>query len=268
MDKNCWFLKPQKCIRLNFCWGFAPDHAGGSYIAPPPTPCCSSSVPGLWRLLENACHCNHCMRHLTQFGVTVEKETGLMKTGNWKVIVIHLNCRVGQPKTDGFCSLFVVVCHPTVWIANLDSVTRRTSGLREQVSTLICWFTSIQRSLISLVWKCCTELLYSVTAKRFFGHCGSESCHYTVTRYFVKCWLVTTHSELCRVLFLVLSVTFLVCIWNISGSAEWICAKFTWKMCLVPNSVEFECQGQGHHVSTDKNGIFGRFGGLRAFYVW
>ena len=31
---------------------------------------------------------------------------------------------------------------------------------------------------------------------------------------------------------------------NISGTAEWICAKFTRKTCLAPCSDEFECQGQ------------------------
>ena len=35
-----------------------------------------------------------------------------------------------------------------------------------------------------------------------------------------------------------------VCVWNISGTAERICAKFTEKTCLVPRSDEFEGQGQ------------------------
>jgi len=35
-------------------------------------------------------------------------------------------------------------------------------------------------------------------------------------------------------------VTFFVCESDISGTAEPICAKFTWKTCLVPRS------GQGH----------------------
>jgi len=38
------------------------------------------------------------------------------------------------------------------------------------------------------------------------------------------------------------AVTF-VCVWNISGIVEPICAKFIWKTCLVPRSDEFECQG-------------------------
>jgi len=53
----------------------------------------------------------------------------------------------------------------------------------------------------------------------------------------------TAHSELFKVLFLALSVTF-VCVWNISGTGELICDKFTWKTCLVPRSDEFEGQGQ------------------------
>jgi len=39
---------------------------------------------------------------------------------------------------------------------------------------------------------------------------------------------------------------FFVCHSNISGTAEWICAKFTEKTCLVHRSDEFKCQSQGH----------------------
>ena len=35
-----------------------------------------------------------------------------------------------------------------------------------------------------------------------------------------------------------------VCVWYISRAAERTCAKFTGKMCLVPRSDKFECQGQ------------------------
>jgi len=55
-----------------------------------------------------------------------------------------------------------------------------------------------------------------------------------------------TRSELRNVLFLAPSECgFFVCVWNISGTAEHICAIFTQKTCLVPLSDEFE--GQGHH---------------------
>jgi len=57
--------------------------------------------------------------------------------------------------------------------------------------------------------------------------------------------LITTRSKLHKVLLLALSVTFLfVCASYILGMAERICAKFTRKMCLVPRSDEFVCQGQ------------------------
>jgi len=58
------------------------------------------------------------------------------------------------------------------------------------------------------------------------------------------------HAVNCiMVLFLALNVTFFVCIWNILGATEWICAKFTEKTCLVPRSHDFECQGhQGQKV--------------------
>ena len=54
-----------------------------------------------------------------------------------------------------------------------------------------------------------------------------------------------------------------VCVWNISGIAERICATFTWKMWLVPRSDKFEDQvkGQGHQ---GQKAAF--FGGLCAVY--
>ena len=50
--------------------------------------------------------------------------------------------------------------------------------------------------------------------------------------------IFTARSELCKVLFLALSMTFLfvlfVCESNISRTAERICAKFTGKTCFIP----------------------------------
>ena len=54
------------------------------------------------------------------------------------------------------------------------------------------------------------------------------------------------------------SLVFLVCVWNISGTAEGICAKFTWKTCLVLAWISLKVK-----VIRDKNGIFGPFDGLR-----
>jgi len=54
------------------------------------------------------------------------------------------------------------------------------------------------------------------------------------------------------------SVVF-VCEWNISGTAERICAEFTQKTCD-----EFE--GQGHQGQ--KPAFFSPFGGLRVVNVW
>jgi len=45
------------------------------------------------------------------------------------------------------------------------------------------------------------------------------------------------------------SLCFFACVWNISGTAERICAKFTRKTCLIPRSDDFwrsEVKGQGH----------------------
>jgi len=58
--------------------------------------------------------------------------------------------------------------------------------------------------------------------------------------------------------------------WNISGTAERICAKFIRKTCFIPCLDKFEGLGQRSKVkvSMDKDGIFGPIGGLRASYVW
>jgi len=52
---------------------------------------------------------------------------------------------------------------------------------------------------------------------------------------------------------------FFVCVWNISGTAEQVCAKFTWKTwtCL-----KVKVKGQGHQEQ--KVTFFGPFGGLCA----
>ena len=50
------------------------------------------------------------------------------------------------------------------------------------------------------------------------------------------------------------SLWFFVCVWNVSGTAEQICAKFTRKTCFVPHSDEFE--GQRSRSPGTKTGIF------------
>jgi len=63
--------------------------------------------------------------------------------------------------------------------------------------------------------------------------------------------IITACSELRKVLFLVPFVSFL-CVWNVSGTAERICAKFTRKTCMVPLSGEFEGQGQRWKVKVTR----------------
>jgi len=77
---------------------------------------------------------------------------------------------------------------------------------------------------------------------------------------------ITARSELRKVLFLALSVTF--CERNVSGTAERICAKFTGKVCLslARTSLNVKVKSQGYRGQ--KNGIFGPFDGLHAVYVW
>jgi len=40
---------------------------------------------------------------------------------------------------------------------------------------------------------------------------------------------------------------------RMTGTAEWVCAKFTWKTCLVLCSYEFACQGQRSKVRVTRN---------------
>ena len=56
--------------------------------------------------------------------------------------------------------------------------------------------------------------------------------------------LITTRSELRKVLFLAPSVCVFGCIWNTLGTAERIYARFTRKIRLVHRLDEFEGQGQ------------------------
>jgi len=84
--------------------------------------------------------------------------------------------------------------------------------------------------------------------------------------------IITARSELRKVLFLAPSVCgVFACVWNISGTAERICAKFTRKTCLVLRSDEFRGQGQRSKVKVTrdkKTAFFGPFCGLSAVYVW
>ena len=65
------------------------------------------------------------------------------------------------------------------------------------------------------------------------------------------CWttaLITARSELRKVPFLALSVTFCLCESDISGTAGLICAKFTGKTCwsLARMSLNVKVKTQGH----------------------
>jgi len=93
-----------------------------------------------------------------------------------------------------------------------------------------------------------------------------------MTSYDFYCFkYFTARSELRKVLFLAPSVCgFLVCVWNISGTAEWICAEFTQKTCLVSRSEEFEGQGQKSKDKAirDKKGILALSAACVQFMFW
>ena len=80
--------------------------------------------------------------------------------------------------------------------------------------------------------------------------------------------VITARSELCKVLFLALSVTFLF-LYEISqellnGFVPNSQGRRVWS--LTRTSLSVKVKGQGHWGQ--KTTFFGPFGGLRAVYVW
>jgi len=77
-------------------------------------------------------------------------------------------------------------------------------------------------------------------------------------RHFTLCRPIncnnSARSELRKLLFLALS-DFFVCVWNISGATERICAKFTQNTFLVPRSDEFKGQSQRSKVKVTRDKI-------------
>jgi len=87
----------------------------------------------------------------------------------------------------------------------------------------------------------------------------------------ITIYVLLPHAVNCgRFCFGAVSLWFFVCVWNISGTAERICAKFIWKTCLVRRSEEFEGQGQRSKIKVhgQKTTFLGPFGGLLAYYIW
>jgi len=80
-------------------------------------------------------------------------------------------------------------------------------------------------------------------------HEVTKTSHCTIHCFITSC------SELRKVLFFcsLCDFVFFVCESNISGTAERICARFTGKICMVPHSDEFECQGQRSRSPGTKN---------------
>ena len=134
-------------------------------------------------------------------------------------------------------------------------------------------FGPLAAEIVSLVWG---------TPANFNGFCVLAALLHGILVYFmnylVSFWLsdqwLVFYATLyyCRIQWTAegsvfwhrQSVVILVSVWNILGTAERICTKFTRKMCLVPRLDEFEGWGdQGQ-----KNGIFSSFFSLLVVYVW
>jgi len=118
-------------------------------------------------------------------------------------------------------------------------------------------------------YGCTLEVMYA-----FWVYRGQHQKLHNTTLFIVTSTegflviVITALSELRKVLFLALSLTRFVYVWNISGTAERICAKFTGKTCLslAPTSLNVKVEGQGHQGQ--QTAFFGHFGSLRAVCVW
>jgi len=125
------------------------------------------------------------------------------------------------------------------WIAFLPSF-RGASFVRVVRPSSFDAVLSWARRMVTISLK-----LYGISAPRVcvLSH-RNLSLFWTILLFLAG--LFAARSELRKVLFLAPSVcgVFFVCVWNISGTAERICVKFTRKMCLVPRSDDFEGKGQ------------------------
>ena len=80
--------------------------------------------------------------------------------------------------------------------------------------------------------------------------CDSWNCiksgNHQIWNWAVNCQHSSYHMQWTAEgsVFSAVSLWFFVCVWNISGTAERTCTKFTRKTCLVPHSDVFEGQGQ------------------------
>jgi len=130
-----------------------------------------------------------------------------------------------KPKTQQIticCSLYIHICVYPYY----QKLVKILTSLTHFINVFKLWF---QTSVVAADFL---PVLSLVGIHRFqslcFYHCGSF-CFW------------------CRQ-----SVVF-VCVWNISGTAERICAKFTQKACFVPRSDKSRSQVK---VTKNKNGIF------------
>ena len=109
--------------------------------------------------------------------------------------------------------------------------------------------------MVSYVFFCVSSLVVSAVY-----------CH--IIRVFSVLCMFTARSELRKFLFFWRHLR-LFGVWNISGTGERICAKFTRKTCLLPRSDEFEYQGQRSRLSRTKTAFSALSAAcVHAVYVW
>ena len=119
-------------------------------------------------------------------------------------------------------------------------------GPRKHIST---YRLSTQQIWCDGFYGIAQNLIFYVS--KYF-HIAYFHCIYHTDIAQINVYIFTTHSELWKVLSLAPSVcVFFVCVWNISGTAEQICTKFTRRRVwpLARRSVKVKVTREKQHIS-------------------
>jgi len=129
-----------------------------------------------------------------------------------------------------------------------------------KLTWLNCWYTYLRQihtedvfgPSLGRIWMSRSKVKVTTDKKAFFRSFRRPACYLCLLNIvfislFFKCYSLNFYCTLWTAegsVFGAVSLRFFICVWNISGTAERICAKFARKTCLVPCSDEFEDQGQ------------------------
>jgi len=148
---------------------------------------------------------------------------------------------------------------PRLEIASFHRASRRQSN---------AWFFGYPESSNHTTSRS-VDLFLSLTERLTNGNCSNVSYSFRGSSLHIPSKMQTSGNN--RTQWTVkgsvsgaVSLRFFVCVWNISGTTERICARFTRKTCLVTHFGKFESQGQRSRSPGTKTALFGPFGSLHA----